>query len=138
MSAETRHFSNGFPGGKKYVRHISKYLRHISKYVPCIFSLLPCGVNALKISFHFSALENAVLPPRFCVALWSSRCGAKGRGGVRRVVRRVTCGMAFPAVRWRDGRLIRRISLCSRPCAACPHCHRCRIPSTLRPIAHAV
>ena len=29
--------------------------------MPCIFSLLPGGVNALKISFHFSGAENAVL-----------------------------------------------------------------------------
>ena len=138
MSAETRYFSVGFSRGKKLVAWILKLMARILKSEPLIFSLLPCGVNALKISFHFSALENAVLPPRFCVALCSSRYGAKGQGGVRRVVRRVACGMAFPAVRRRDGRLIRRISLCTRPCAACPHCHRCRIPSTLRPIARAV
>ena len=138
MSAETRYFSVGFSRGKKLVAWILKLMARISKSEPLIFSLLPCGVNALKISFHFSAPENAVLPPRFCVALCSSRCGAKGRVGGLRVVRRVTCGMAFPAVRWRDGRLIRRISLCSRPCAAYPHCHRCHIPSTLRPIVRAV
>ena len=152
MSAETRYFPVGFSRGKKLVAWILKLMARILKSEPLIFSLLPCGYNALKISFHFSAPENAVYrlgfaSPHvrfraalcaFCVALCSSRCGAKGRGGVRRVVRRVTCGMAFPAVRWRDGRLIRRISLCTRPYAACPRCRRYRIPSTLRPIARAV
>ena len=47
LSAFPGRFSKGFPWGGKYVRHILKYIGHI-------FSCLRRGVNALKISFHFS------------------------------------------------------------------------------------
>jgi hypothetical protein len=42
-----------FKGGK-LVACFLKLVARISKSEPLIFSLLPCGVNALKISFHFS------------------------------------------------------------------------------------
>ena len=58
----------GFQGGKKLVACFLKLVARILKSEPLIFSLLPCRINALKISFHFLALRNAVFPFRFSVA----------------------------------------------------------------------
>ena len=59
LSAFSGQFSKEFLWGKKLVARILKS-------EPLIFSLLPGGVNALKISFHFSSAENAVFGLRFC------------------------------------------------------------------------
>ena len=56
LSAKPR-FSCGFGWGQKLMARILKLMARISKSEPLIFSLLPCGYNALKISFHFSALR---------------------------------------------------------------------------------
>ena len=56
-----RHQPDGFSRGKKLVACFLKLVARISKSEPLIFSLLRCGVNALKISFHFSAPEMSVL-----------------------------------------------------------------------------
>ena len=103
MSAETRYFPVGFSRGKKLVAWILKLMARISKSEPLIFSLLPCGYNALKISFHFSAPENAVLPPRFCVAACPLPCclmcfSARGKRAGRCAACCSSCGMwqGFP------------------------------------------
>ena len=107
MSAETRHFPVGFSRGKKLVAWILKLMARILKSEPLIFSLLPCGVNALKISFHFSAPENAVLPPRFCVAACPLPCC------LMCVLR---CLMCFSARGKRAGR-------CAACCSSCDMWH---------------
>ena len=56
-----RHQPDGFSRGKKLVACFLKLVARISKSEPLILSLLRCGVNALKISFHFSAPEMSVL-----------------------------------------------------------------------------
>ena len=56
-----RHQPDGFSRGKKLVACFLKLVARISKSEPLIFSLLRCGVNALKISFRFSAPEMSVL-----------------------------------------------------------------------------
>ena len=66
LSAFLPRFSNGFSGGEKLVACFLKLVARISKSEPLIFSLLPCEVYALKISFQFSAPENAVFRHRFC------------------------------------------------------------------------
>ena len=63
-----RHQPDGFSGGKKLVACFLKLVARISKSEPLIFSLLRCGVNALKISFRFSAPETAVAETRFIAA----------------------------------------------------------------------
>jgi hypothetical protein len=60
-----RHQPDGFSGGKKLVACFLKLVARILKSEPLIFSLLPCEINTLKISFHFSAPENAFLRQKF-------------------------------------------------------------------------
>ena len=65
LSAFSGQFSKEFLWGKKLVACFLKLVARILKSEPLIFSLLPGGVNALKISFHFSGAENAVFGLRF-------------------------------------------------------------------------
>ena len=80
LSAFLPRFSNGFSGGEKLVACFLKLVARISKSEPLIFSLLPCEVYALKISFQFSAPENAVFStpvflPRMSVSASGERAG---------------------------------------------------------------
>ena len=60
-----RHQPDGFSGGKKLVACFLKLVARILKSEPLIFSLLLCGVNALKISFRFSATADNYNMNRF-------------------------------------------------------------------------
>ena len=96
LSAFLPRFSNGFSGGKKKVWDILKYKAHILKSKAHIFSLLPRGVYALKISFQFSAPENAVFRHLFCCRV----CLFSASGERAEKITDCTATGALPAADW--------------------------------------